>query len=100
VLQKRWSWFPKIIDFGFSDVDHSCPGWRECGELREARRKLGLDGVNLRVKSWVLEKFRIGPVAGINLFEVVFTLLVFIITFGYAGEQGNIATDTPIPVLS
>ncbi|KAI0272857.1 hypothetical protein BGY98DRAFT_1000782 [Russula aff. rugulosa BPL654] len=28
VLRKRWPCFLKIIDFGFSDVDHTCPGWR------------------------------------------------------------------------
>ncbi|KAI0272873.1 hypothetical protein BGY98DRAFT_1179060 [Russula aff. rugulosa BPL654] len=35
VLRKRWPCFLKIIDFGFSDVDHTCPGWKECSELKE-----------------------------------------------------------------
>jgi len=48
VLRKRWSYIFKIIDFGFSDVDHKCPGWRECGELREVWHNLQLDRVNFR----------------------------------------------------
>jgi serine/threonine protein kinase len=48
VLRKRWSCFPKIIDFGFSDVDHTCPGWRECDELEEVWDMLQLDTVNFR----------------------------------------------------
>jgi serine/threonine protein kinase len=48
MLRKRWSCFPKIIDFGFSDVDHTCPGWRECGELEEVWDNLQLDTVNFR----------------------------------------------------
>ncbi|KAI0289072.1 hypothetical protein BC826DRAFT_1188019 [Russula brevipes] len=63
VLRKRWSWFLKMIDFGFSNVNHTCPGWRKCGELNAAREKLGLDRMNFRLKSWVREKFRIRPVA-------------------------------------
>ena len=43
VFQKRWSYLFKIIDFGFSDVDHTCPGWRKCGELKEIRCKLQLE---------------------------------------------------------
>ncbi|KAI0293555.1 hypothetical protein BC826DRAFT_1141634 [Russula brevipes] len=46
VLRKRWSWIFKIIDFGFSDVDHTCTGWRECYELKEMWRRLQLDRVN------------------------------------------------------
>lgn len=45
VLRKKWSFPFKIIDFGFSDVRHTCPGWRECGELKEVRRELHLDRV-------------------------------------------------------
>jgi len=45
VLRKKWSFLFKIIDFGFSDVRHTCPGWRECGELKEVRRELHLDRV-------------------------------------------------------
>jgi len=43
VLRKgRRTFIFKIIDFGFSDVDHTCPGWRKCGELKEVWRKLQL----------------------------------------------------------
>jgi hypothetical protein len=89
VLRQRWSGFLKIIDFGFSNVDHTCPGWRECGELKAARDTLGLDRVNFRLKSWVGEKFRIRSVAGIDLFKVVFTLLIFIISVIMSGILGN-----------
>ncbi|KAI9463379.1 hypothetical protein F5148DRAFT_1150280 [Russula earlei] len=52
VLQKRGS---HIVDFGFSDVDRACPGWRECGELNEVRRRLQLDRVNFGLKGMVSE---------------------------------------------
>ncbi len=42
VLRKRWSCIFKIIDFGFSDTDRTCLGWRECGELKELWRELQL----------------------------------------------------------
>ncbi|KAI9453431.1 hypothetical protein F5148DRAFT_1151967 [Russula earlei] len=59
VLQK-WSRFPKIIDFGFANVNHSCPGWSQCGELKDMWRKLGLDKVDLWLKCRrVLEKFKV-----------------------------------------
>jgi serine/threonine protein kinase len=62
VLRKQGSYIFKIIDFGFSDVDHTCPGWRECGELKELWRRLQLDMVNVQFKSMVAE-FKIRPVA-------------------------------------
>ena len=51
VLRKKWSCFFKIIDFGFSNVDHTCPGWRECGELKDVWCSLQLDRVNLGFKT-------------------------------------------------
>jgi len=49
VLRKKRSCFFRIIDFGFSNVDHTCPGWSECSELKEVWRKLQLD-MKLRFK--------------------------------------------------
>ncbi|KAH9954360.1 hypothetical protein BC827DRAFT_969578 [Russula dissimulans] len=51
VLRKKWSCFLKITDFGFSNVDHTCPGWRKCGELKDVWRSLQLDRVNFRFKT-------------------------------------------------
>jgi len=49
MLRKKWSCFFRIIDFGFSNVDHTCPGWSECGELKEVWHELQLD-MKLRFK--------------------------------------------------
>jgi serine/threonine protein kinase len=68
VLRKRWPCFLKIIDFGFSDVDHTCPGWRECSELKEVWDKL---------------HFRFSLDHRLFLLSViVFPLLAFVITSG------------------
>jgi hypothetical protein len=39
------AFFPKIIDFGLSNVNHTCPAWKECvsGELKDVWSKLQLD---------------------------------------------------------
>ena len=84
VLRKRHSRIFKIIDFGFSDVEHTCPGWRECYELKEVWRELQLDRVNLQFKSMVWE-FKIRPVA----------LLLFII-----GLLAFVIIKTLIPIIS
>lgn len=65
VLRKRWSYLFKIIDFGFSNVDHTCPGWRECGELKKVRCELQLDG------------FKIRPVAYLDYILFPFIMLLF-----------------------
>ncbi len=62
VLRKRWSCIFKIIDFGFSDVEYTCLGWRECYELKEVWRELQLDRVNFQFKRMVRE-FKIRLVA-------------------------------------
>ena len=69
VLRKRWPCFLKIIDFGYSDVDHTCPGWRECGELEGVWDKLQLPRVN----------FRFDPDHPLFI-VIVFTLLAFVIS--------------------
>ena len=74
VLRKRWACFLKIIDFGFSDVDHTCPGWRECGELEEVWDKLQLPRVN----------FRFGLLFLLSM--IGFPLLAFVITPGIAAD--------------
>jgi serine/threonine protein kinase len=69
VLRKRRSYIFKIIDFGFSDVYHTRPGWRECGELREVCHNLQLDRVNSRFGL-------------LFLCMIVFPLLAFVMTSG------------------
>ena len=80
VLQKRWSCLFKIIDFGFSDVDHTCPGWRECGELKDVWRKLQLDSVN----NCMALEFKIRPVDYRSLLFIMLLLmcLAFVIIPG------------------
>ncbi|KAI9453885.1 hypothetical protein F5148DRAFT_453903 [Russula earlei] len=77
VLQKKWAGFPKIIDFGFANVNHSCPGWNQCGELKDMWHKLGLDKVNL----WhqVLEKFKITTVTGRHMITIFILALAVLI---------------------
>ena len=83
VLQKRWSYLFKIIDIGFSDVDHTCPGWRKCGELKKMRCKLQLDMVDFQFR-W-MEIMR--PIAGLDypvlpFITLLLTWLVFVIISG------------------
>ena len=68
VLRKRWSCFLKIIDFGFSDIDHTCPGWWECYELEDVWHELRLD----RVNSWFGLLFLLSM--------IVFPLVAFALT--------------------
>ena len=77
VLRRNWSCIFKIIDFGFSDVDHICPGWKECRELKEMWSKLQLDRVNFQ-----LLKLKLRLVARLDhllLFMLLFTWLAFVI---------------------
>jgi len=82
--------YPKIIDFGFSNTEHICPGWNECGELQVAWRELLLD--SLRVTSlrlfqrWMPGWFGLREVGSMNyrpvlLFTIGIILLVFISIF-------------------
>ena len=44
-MRKGWCRLT-IVDFAFSDVDHTCPGWRDCYELKDAwHSKLRLVGM-------------------------------------------------------
>ena len=70
VLRKKGSCFLKIVDFGFSEIDHTCPGWRECSELEEVWRKLELN-------FWFGVDYRL-----FLLSMIVFPLLAFVITLG------------------
>ncbi|KAI9513464.1 hypothetical protein F5148DRAFT_1278832 [Russula earlei] len=77
VLRRRWSFVLKIVDFEFSNVDRSCPGWKQCHELNEVWYKLQLDRLSVIIK--------IRPVSSMNhrhllFIMVVFTLLVSIMT--------------------
>ena len=77
VLRKRGSYIFKIIDFGFPNVDHTCPGWRECGELNKVRRELQLDWVNFRFNSMLSEGFKIRRVACLDYLLLPLTILLF-----------------------
>jgi len=68
VLRKKRSCFFRIIDFGFSNVDHTCPGWSEYGELKEVWRKLQLD---MKLRSRVMVDY---------LLVIVVVVCVFITT--------------------
>jgi len=76
-LRKRWPYSLKVIDFGFSDADHKCPGWRECGELEDAWYALQLDKLTLKshpwFNSWVPGKIR--PVVTTILFFITFVVI-------------------------
>jgi serine/threonine protein kinase len=69
VVRKRWPCSLKIIDFGISDVDHRCPGWRECDELEEVWDKLQLFRFCLDHRLFLLSM-------------IAFPLLAFVITLG------------------
>ncbi|KAI9510251.1 hypothetical protein F5148DRAFT_1374614 [Russula earlei] len=76
VLQK-WSRFPKIIDFGFANVNHSCPGWNQCEELKDVLRKVGLDKVDLWLKCRVLEKITL--LTGTDHHRLPLMIFIFIL---------------------
>jgi hypothetical protein len=81
VLRKRRPYSLKVIDFGFSDPDHKCPGWpgRECDELENAWYALQLDKLTFKshpwFNSWVPGK--ISVVVGTSIF--CFITLVFVL---------------------
>ena len=62
VVRKGWCRL-KIIDFAFSNVDHTCPGWRGCSELKGMWHELQLDRLTFFHKSVILGKFI--PISGI-----------------------------------
>ncbi|KAI0249880.1 hypothetical protein BJV78DRAFT_633568 [Lactifluus subvellereus] len=47
VLRKGWCRLT-IIDFAVPNVDHTCPEWRVCSELKDVWRKLQLDRLAFR----------------------------------------------------
>jgi hypothetical protein len=63
----------KIIDFGFSNAEHICPGWNECWELKGAWRVLLLDRATSQFQNWIPGGFGLR-----DLFTVGFILLAFI----------------------
>ncbi len=82
----------KTTAFGFPDVDHTCPGWRECGELTEMWRKL--DRVDFQFKGMVPE-FKIRLVAILLLCSSG----SFCHNPGYSCELENVTANTLIPVI-
>jgi hypothetical protein len=66
-----------IIDFAFSDIDHECPGWRECDELKDVWRELELERLAFRLRSGM---GMVRPIAGITsgLFVIYISLVFFI----------------------
>jgi len=72
VLRKGWCRLT-IIDFAFSDVNHTCPGWRVCHELKDAwHSKLRLVGI--------LGKVRVRLVMGLRV--ICGSLLIYFL-FAY-----------------
>jgi serine/threonine protein kinase len=58
-LLKQW-FVPKIIDFGFSDANHTCAGWMGCHELKEAWHDPQLDHrVPFWFEGWMFKEFKI-----------------------------------------
>ncbi|KAI0256932.1 hypothetical protein BJV78DRAFT_318311 [Lactifluus subvellereus] len=87
VLRKGWCRL-MIIDFAFSDVEHTCLGWRECWELRDAwYKRLQLDRLAFRHRSW-MPLGKTGLVAGI---VCVFFLYLFQRNLGHStsGEPAD-----------
>jgi serine/threonine protein kinase len=83
IVQKRGLYL-KIIDFGFSNTDHVCPGWNVCMELQFAWRELLLDRVTSPFQHWMPGWFGLREVGNMNyyptlLFTVGVILLAFII---------------------
>jgi len=74
VVRKGWCRL-KIIDFAFSNVDHTCPGWRECSELKSVWHELQLDKLTFFHQSVTLGKFRsiTGIICGIALLSRLFS---------------------------
>ncbi|KAH9967188.1 hypothetical protein BC827DRAFT_573120 [Russula dissimulans] len=83
VLHKKWSCLPKIIDFGFSNVGHSCPGWKECGELKGAWHELQLDGARSRSESWV--RRWVSKDRSYRIFIAITTIVLTILYCGHVG---------------
>lgn len=79
VVRKGWCRL-RIIDFAFSNVNHTCPGWGVCNELTYAWHKLELDQLTFRHNSGMLRnKFRsVGDILS-GIFLVI--PLAFIMTF-------------------
>ncbi|KAI0247006.1 hypothetical protein BJV78DRAFT_84068 [Lactifluus subvellereus] len=77
VLRKGWCRLT-IIDFGISDVNHTCPGWRECPELRCACEQLRLDRLATRHKSGLLRKVRLVTNIGCGSFLFYFLFVSII----------------------
>jgi len=97
VLRKKWSCFFKIIDFGFSNVNHTCPGWRKCGELKELWHSLELDRVNFRFKTQVVAG--LGYLALLSV--ITFLVPLFLLAtpgHGIFAKVENVTTNRPIPV--
>ena len=105
VLRKRGSYIFKIIDFGFSDVDHRCPGWRECVvSWNKVRRQLQLDWVNFWFKkSWCLRGSRSDRPRVLIIFfcpsSCSYSAGSSWSNLGDSCELKNVAANTLIPVI-
>ena len=58
VLRKRWCRL-RIIGFAFLDVEHTCPEWRECSELKDAGVKLELERLPLHHRSGMSNQLQV-----------------------------------------
>ena len=63
--------------FQASSVSHTCPGWKECSELKEVWRELQLDWVEFGFKNRHVDYILL-PV----VFRVVMAVFVFVTTSG------------------
>jgi hypothetical protein len=75
-----------IIDFAFSNIDHTCPGWRECGELKDVWRKLELERLSGMPGT-------VRRVAGITSGLFVIYILLVSCPFVYASCRGDGVVD-------
>jgi serine/threonine protein kinase len=74
VVRKGWCRL-KIIDFAFSNVNHTCPGWRECSELKSVWHELQLDKLAFFHKSVTpgTSRFITGIICGVFLLSCLFS---------------------------
>jgi len=76
--------YPKIIDFGFSNTDHVCPGWNACGELQIAWKELLPDRVTSPFQRWMPGWFGLREVGCMNYCPtLLFTVGVILLAFTF-----------------
>ena len=97
VLRKGWCRLT-VIDFAFSNVDHTCPGWRERGELKDVWHKLGWKGWHSATEMGGGCKYVFWSFRHLHLARFHHTLGQFI-SGGPTYGLENVAAATVIPVI-